>query len=128
MSVIQMPPRDRAPTPARTPVRAQSRMTVCPRTSILSLGLGGPERQHDYDVARAAQIVAYFGLRAGRKISIAKAMTLVYLADRESLRRNGETMLDEPRMSLPGGAANRLAMASPMTAQEMRVRHADNDR
>lgn len=65
--------------------------------------------KYDYEVERAAQILAYFALQAkGRALNILKAMKLVYLADRESIRRFGEPMLEEPRYSFPRGPVNHM--------------------
>lgn len=60
-----------------------------------------------YNAAKAAQIIAYFALKNDkRSIHVVKAITLVYLADRESLRRMAAPMLDEPRYSLKLGPVN----------------------
>jgi uncharacterized phage-associated protein len=62
-----------------------------------------------YNPAKAAHIIAYLALKTpGRTINMLKAIKLVYIADRESLRRFAIPMLDEPRFSLPKGPANSL--------------------
>lgn len=40
-----------------------------------------------FDTRRAAQVVAYFGRKAGGRINILRAAKLVYLADRLSMER-----------------------------------------
>src|SRR5438270_9239643 len=45
------------------------------------------KRAPGYKVKRAAQVVAYFAQRNGGQINVSKLVNLVYLADRESLRR-----------------------------------------
>lgn len=60
-----------------------------------------------YNPAKAAQIIAYFALKTGvRAIDLITAMKLVYLADRESLKRYAFPMLMEQRWSLPNGPIN----------------------
>lgn len=77
--------------------------------SILLIQRGRSMPCYNYEVERAAQILAYFALRArGRALNILKAMKLVYLADRESIRRTGEPLLEEPRFSLPRGPVNHM--------------------
>lgn len=77
------------------------------QTLIIMRGQAVPK--YDYEVERAAQVLAYFALRAkNRALNILKAMKLVYLADRESIRRFGEPMLDEPRFSMKRGPVNHM--------------------
>ncbi|GGE11189.1 hypothetical protein GCM10011390_32780 [Aureimonas endophytica] len=60
-----------------------------------------------YNSAKAAQIIAYFALKTeARSINVLKAVKLVYLSDREALKRHAIPMLDEPRASLPHGPVN----------------------
>ena len=60
-----------------------------------------------YNSAKAAQIIAYFALKSpARSINMLKSIKLVYIADREVLKRFGFTMLDEPRYSMPHGPVN----------------------
>ena len=60
-----------------------------------------------YNPAKAAQIIAYFALKSrSRSINVLAAMKLVYLSDRESLKRYGLPMLDEPRVSMKFGPVN----------------------
>lgn len=60
-----------------------------------------------YDPRKAAQTIAYFALKSGgEKINVLKAVKLVYLADRESVRRFGFPIQDEARFSLPNGPVN----------------------
>ena len=59
-----------------------------------------------YNPIKAAQTIAYFALREGGSINVLKAVKLVYLADRESIRLRGHPIQDEPRYSLPHGPVN----------------------
>ncbi|MBI1495219.1 Panacea domain-containing protein [Halocynthiibacter styelae] len=59
-----------------------------------------------YNPRKAAQTIAYFAMREGGSINVLKAVKLVYLADRESLKLRGHTIQDEPRFSLPHGPVN----------------------
>lgn len=60
-----------------------------------------------YNSAKAAQIIAYLALKTeARAINMLKAIKLVYISDREALKRFAMPMLDEPRASLPHGPVN----------------------
>lgn len=59
-----------------------------------------------YDPEKAAQTIAYFAMREGGLINVLKVIKLVYLADRESVRRRGHPIQSEPRFSLPHGPVN----------------------
>jgi uncharacterized phage-associated protein len=61
----------------------------------------------DYNPRKAAQVIAYFAKKspAGR-LNIVKAVKLVYLSDRESIKRYGFPILDEDRFSMPLGPVN----------------------
>lgn len=60
-----------------------------------------------YQPKKAAQLIAALILKgAGNSINILKAVKLVYLADRESIRRFGLPILDEDRYSMPHGPVN----------------------
>jgi uncharacterized phage-associated protein len=60
-----------------------------------------------YDPRKAAQTIAYLAVKNGRQpLNILKAIKLVYLADRESVRRSGFTIQDEPHYSMPHGPVN----------------------
>lgn len=59
-----------------------------------------------YDPLKAAQIIAYFAMQEGNAINVLKAVKLVYLADRESLKRRGHPIQDEARVSMPYGPVN----------------------
>jgi len=57
-----------------------------------------------HDPRKAAQTIAYLTVKNGRApMNMTKASTLVYLADRESVRRHGFPIQDEPHHSLPHG-------------------------
>lgn len=60
-----------------------------------------------YQPKKAAQLIAALILKGpGNAINILKAVKLVYLADRESIRRFGFPILDEDRYSMPHGPVN----------------------
>ncbi|NIZ11944.1 Panacea domain-containing protein [Phaeobacter sp. HF9A] len=60
-----------------------------------------------YDPRKAAQTIAYLAVKNEREpLNILKAIKLVYLADRESVRRSGFTIQDEPHYSMPHGPVN----------------------
>jgi len=60
-----------------------------------------------YNARKAAQVVAYFASKTPEKrIDVLKVIKLVYLADRESIRKFGFPILDEPRVSMPHGPVN----------------------
>lgn len=60
-----------------------------------------------YNSAKAAQIIAYLALKTqARSINMLKAIKLVYISDREALKRFAVPMLDEPRASMPHGPVN----------------------
>lgn len=60
-----------------------------------------------YDPRKAAQSIAYLTVKNGRNpLNILKAVKLVYLADRESLRLYGFPIQDEAHYSLPHGPVN----------------------
>lgn len=62
-----------------------------------------------YNPAKAAHIIAYLALKSPtRMINMLKAIKLVYIADRESLKRFAMPMLEEPRASLPMGPTNSI--------------------
>jgi uncharacterized phage-associated protein len=60
-----------------------------------------------YNPMKAAQVIAYLALKApGNALDVLKAIKLVYLADRESIKRWGAPILDERRVSMPHGPVN----------------------
>lgn len=60
-----------------------------------------------YNPVKAAQVIAYLAIRSGqRALDVLKAVKLVYLADRENMRRFGVPILDEKRASLKLGPVN----------------------
>jgi uncharacterized phage-associated protein len=60
-----------------------------------------------YNARKAAQVIAYFASKTPtRRIDVLKAIKLVYLADRESIKRHGFPIMDEPRVSMPHGPVN----------------------
>ena len=62
-----------------------------------------------YDPRKAAQMIAYLILKSGEgKLNVLKATKLVYLVDRESIKRFGFPVLDEKRYSMPHGPVNSM--------------------
>lgn len=62
-----------------------------------------------YDPKKAAQLIAYLILKTGgSSLNVLKAVKLVYLVDRESIKRFGFPVLDEKRCSLPHGPVNSM--------------------
>ena len=55
------------------------------------------------DVAKASQMTAMFLLKAGVPLSRVRMMKLLYLADRESLKRYGESITGDAPYSMPQG-------------------------
>lgn len=67
-----------------------------------------PQEAHSvYNAVKAAHIIAYLALKTqARSINILKAIKLVYVSDREALKRFAVPMLDEPRVSMEHGPVN----------------------
>jgi uncharacterized phage-associated protein len=62
-----------------------------------------------YEPRKAAQMIAYLILKSGEgKLNVLKAIKLVYLVDRESIKRFGFPVLDEKRCSMPHGPVNSM--------------------
>lgn len=60
-----------------------------------------------YNARKAAQTIAFFAMKNGtRPLEVIKAVKLIYLADRESVRRFGFPIQDEDRVSMPHGPVN----------------------
>lgn len=60
-----------------------------------------------YEPRKAAQLIAAFILKGGDKsLNVLKAVKLIYLVDRESMKRFGFPILDETRVSMPHGPVN----------------------
>lgn len=60
-----------------------------------------------YNARKAAQTIAFFAMKNGKRpLEVIKAVKLVYLADRESIRRFGFPIQDESRVSMPHGPVN----------------------
>lgn len=60
-----------------------------------------------YEPRKAAQLIAYLIMKSGEgRLNILKAVKLVYLVDRESIRSFGFPVLDEKRCSMPHGPVN----------------------
>lgn len=56
-----------------------------------------------FDVRKAAQVVAYFALRAGGTINILRVTKLVYLADRRSMETRDHPITGDNFVSMPFG-------------------------
>ncbi|MTH94644.1 Panacea domain-containing protein [Roseibium sp. RKSG952] len=64
-----------------------------------------------YEPKKAAQLIAYLIMKAGAdQLNVLKAIKLVYLVDRESVRSYGFPVLDEDRVSLPHGPVNSMTL------------------
>ena len=63
-----------------------------------------------YNPSKAAQTIAYFALQQGHAINVLKVTKLVYLADRESVKRRGHPIQDEARVSMPFGPVNSVTL------------------
>jgi uncharacterized phage-associated protein len=62
-----------------------------------------------FNARKSAQVISFFISKAGeRHINILKAIKLVYLADRRSIKKFGYPILDEPRVSMPHGPVNSM--------------------
>lgn len=60
-----------------------------------------------YNARKAAQTIAYLAIRNDREpMHVVQVAKLVYLADRESIRRYGFPILDEVRVSMKHGPVN----------------------
>lgn len=59
-----------------------------------------------YNARKAAQTIAFFAMKEGAPLAVIKAVKLVYLADRESVRRFGFPVQDEVRVSMKHGPVN----------------------
>jgi uncharacterized phage-associated protein len=56
-----------------------------------------------YDIPKAAQAVAYFALKSGGSINVLKLSKLMYLAERESMKRYDSPMFYDELFSMPDG-------------------------
>ncbi|MCK8779102.1 Panacea domain-containing protein [Rhizobium sp. NTR19] len=60
-----------------------------------------------YEPRKAAQLIASLILKTGgHSLNVLKAVKLVYLVDRESIKRYGFPVLEENRVSMPHGPVN----------------------
>lgn len=65
-----------------------------------------PKTPEWFQTRRAAQVVAFFGLKAGGKINILRATKLVYLADRLSMELRDHPITDDNFVSMYFGPVN----------------------
>jgi len=56
-----------------------------------------------FDERKAAQVAAFLLFKAGGQLPLLKLMKLMYLAERESLRRYGDTITGDSFVSMPHG-------------------------
>jgi uncharacterized phage-associated protein len=64
-----------------------------------------------FNSRKAAQVVAYLaGKSPYARLNILKAIKLVYLADRESLRQSGFPIIDDEHVSMPNGPVNSMVL------------------
>jgi uncharacterized phage-associated protein len=61
-----------------------------------------------FKVRKAAQVVAYFAIAEGGAINVLKLTKLVYLAEREFVRRYDALMLNDRLVSMPHGPVNSM--------------------
>lgn len=61
-----------------------------------------------FNPCKAAQVIAFFAMKSGGRIDVLKVVKMVYLADRESLKRSGFPILDDHFVSMPHGPVNSL--------------------
>lgn len=64
-------------------------------------------RVNGYNERKGAQVVSFFASKCPEnKIHVLKVVKLIYLSDRESLKRHGFPILDDEHYSLPHGPVN----------------------
>lgn len=67
-------------------------------------------RAPGYKVSRAAQVAAYFVQRSGGHIHVLKLVKLIYLSDRESLRRYDYPILYDCLVSMDNGPVDSITL------------------
>jgi antitoxin SocA-like protein len=65
-----------------------------------------PKTPDWFDTRKAAQVVAFFALKAGGKINILRATKLVYLADRMSMEKRDHAITGDNYVSMYFGPVN----------------------
>ena len=63
-----------------------------------------------YDVAKAAQVVAFFALKSGGKINVLKVAKLLYLSEREFMRLYDTPMFYDRLVSMPDGPVTSITL------------------
>jgi len=63
-----------------------------------------------FNARKAAQVAAFFADKAGAEIAVLKVVKLIYLADREHMRKHGHPILNDRLVSMPHGPANSLTL------------------
>lgn len=61
-----------------------------------------------FSTRKAAQVVAFFGLKAGGKINVLRATKLIYLADRRSMEKRDFPITEDNFVSMPFGPVNTI--------------------
>lgn len=67
---------------------------------------------HWYNARKAAQIAAYFALREGGRISVLKAVKLIYLADRKFMEKYDSSLVGDNLVSMDHGPVNSTTLNS----------------
>lgn len=63
-----------------------------------------------YDIPKAAQAVAYFALKSGGSINVLKLSKLMYLAERESMKRYDSPMFYDHLVSMQDGPVASISL------------------
>lgn len=84
------------------PVHSASQMFL-----VRSYRLQAKAARMTFNARKASQVIAFLIAKNGQQsLNILKAIKLVYLADRQSFKKFGFPILDEPRVSMPHGPVN----------------------
>lgn len=68
------------------------------------------QKNSTFDVAKAAQVAAYFAACQGGNINVLKLVKLIYLADRECMDKYGFPITYDRIVSMPNGPVNSLTL------------------
>lgn len=63
-----------------------------------------------FNARKAAQVAAFFANKQGDEIAVLKAVKLIYVADREHMRKCGFPILNDRLVSMPHGPANSVTL------------------
>jgi uncharacterized phage-associated protein len=96
--------------------------------------LGRPGPPPGYDVHKAAQVAAYFLIKAGGSSEVLKLAKLLYLAERASYERFGEPLIGDQPYSMEHGPVLTLTLdyirntvEPPQPWQDLITERVDND-